>query len=154
MISLLCDSHRWRCCAYEYVVRFCTYHVCVRGMYAVTKMYTAATQRQQYNVSLVSSSCNVLVVTVYVCLVGAQQEIEPRQNFHGQRNNRTHIVGPYTRYTKNTAVAKVAAHTYHWNAHVSLLECPCFPFSTCIALGYQANRIPKGSLVPYQVFII
>ena len=43
----------------------------------------------------------------YVRMAGAQQqEIEPRQRQHVQRNNQTHIVGPHTRYTKHTAAAK------------------------------------------------
>ena len=58
------------------------------------------------------------VVTLYVTVVGARQEIEPRQHFHVQCINQTHMVGPHTRYSKHTAVAKAVAHTYNWDVYV------------------------------------
>ena len=54
----------------------------------------------------------VPAVTVYVSVVGAQQEIEPRQHFHVQRNNHAHVVGPHTRYTQHTVVVKAVAPLY------------------------------------------
>ena len=54
----------------------------------------------------------VPVVTVYACVVGSQHEIAPRQHFHVQCKDQTHVVGSQTRYTKHTAAAKAAAHTH------------------------------------------
>ena len=66
----------------------------------------------------------VPVVTMYVRVAGAQQEVEPRQHVHVQWRQ-THNVGPHTRDTKHTAVAKAVAHTYHGDAYV-----PTFGFAT------------------------
>ena len=86
--------------------------------------------RQQYNSSSAMAAvfhalACVPVVTPCVCVVGAQQEIEPRRYFHVQLDNQAHIVEPNTRYTKHTARAKAIAggsfHTRfisHWNACV------------------------------------
>ena len=50
-----------------------------------------------------------------MCVVGKQQEIEPRQHVHVQCTDQAHIVGLRTRYTKKTAAAKAVARTYQWN---------------------------------------
>ena len=85
----------------------------------------------------VLSYCLVPVVVVYVCVIGAQREIEPRQPFHIQCTNQSHIIQPHTKYTKHTAAAKSAFHTYHWNACVP-------PFRPATPPGYQSNPVPKG----------
>ena len=85
----------------------------------------------------------VPVVTVYVCVVGAQQEIEPRQHFHAQCNDQTRIVGPHTRYAKLTA----AAEAVHKVAHTVSLERLCSVFSLSDLRrprDIKANPIPKG----------
>ena len=92
-------------------VRFGVYQlVYVRGVFRhKIRTYAGSEQQQRYNCrNSVSSSCLVPLVTV--CVVGAQQEIEPRQQSHDQCNNHTHMVIPHTRYTKHTAVAKVVVH--------------------------------------------
>ena len=82
----------------------------------------------------------VPVVTVYVSVVGAQQDIETRRYLHVQCNNQTHIVGPHTRYMKHAAVAKAVARTCHRKAcvHHDILATPP---------GFQLNPIPKKKLV-------
>ena len=81
----------------------------------------------------------VPVVTVYVCVVGVQQEREPRQYFHVQCNNQTHIIGPHIRYANHIAVAK-ADHTYYKNGGV-------LHFGLGMPPGYQVNPIPTGGVV-------
>ena len=92
-------------------MRFGVYQLAyVRGVFRhKIRTYAGSEQQQRYNCrNSVSSSCLVPLVTV--CVVGAQQEIEPRQQSHDQCNNHTHMVIPHTRYTKHTAVAKVVVH--------------------------------------------
>ena len=118
--KLLCDSHRQCFCViyqvYD-VFAFCMYQVCVRGVCAVTKSKpksvrrssTAAAQPQEPYLKLLPL-CQQLRC---ICVVGGQQEIEPRQQqFHVQCDNQTHIVGPHTRHTKHTAVAKAVARVW------------------------------------------
>ena len=64
----------------------------------------------------VASSRFVPVVPVFVCVAGAQQEIEPFSR-PLPRPKQTSSEPP-TRYTKAyyTAAAKAVAHTYHWKA--------------------------------------
>ena len=96
----------------------CTRYVCVECVLSQNQ-YTAAAKQQQYNDSRVSRSC--------VCA-----------SSHGEC-----IVGPHTRYTKHTAVAKTVAHTYHWDACIHLSRLAALP-------GYQVNPVPKGDLVQRQ----
>lgn len=57
-------------------------------------------------------------VTVYVRVVGAQQETEPRQNVRIKCNNRTHTVGLGTSNTKHIAGAKAGLHIFKY-IHIS-----------------------------------
>ena len=128
---------------------FCMYQVCLRELYVLPhNQYTAAAQ-QQYNGSRASRSslCASMSRCMCVCVVGAQQEIEPRQHCHIQCNNRKQFVGPHTRYTKHTAIAKSVAHTYHWNAcvhHVILTTPP----------GISSRPHPGGEPCTYTVYRI
>ena len=113
-------------------------------MNAVCRSTAAAVQRQP---CFKASLAFVPVVTVYVCVVDAQQGIEPRQHFHVQCNkSNTHRrVSYHTRYTKHTAGAKAVSYvipgTYHWNACVH-------HFRLATPLGkYEVNLVSKGSLV-------
>ena len=133
VISLLCDSHRRCFCVYVYV-RFCM-HLDAWSVLPQNQ-YTAAARQQQYNASHVQAFAFVQYSRC-MCVVDEQQDTKPRQHFLVQCNNQTHTVGPQTRYTKHTAVAKAVAHTYHGNAHVP-------PFRHATPPGYQGNPIPEG----------
>ena len=97
-------------------------------------------------------------ITVSVCVVGAQQGIEPRQLFRVRRNYRTHVVGPSTRYVKHTRYIRIKnmPQGTHRSMHqdqthitrYTSLERLCSPRSTCDAPGISSQKpIPKGSLV-------
>ena len=73
---------------------------------SVCKSITAAAQQQRPCFKLLP--CFVPVVAVYACLVGVQQEIEPRrQQLHVHCNNQTHLVGSHTRYV-HEAISTIA----------------------------------------------
>ena len=101
---------------------FCAsvWHRYVRGMCAAARI-----QQQDSRAAGQRQPCFKLFcvcAVAMVCVVGAQQEVEARQHFHVQCTNQTHIVGPHTRYTKHTAVAKAGAHTNRWNALFPLFD--------------------------------
>ena len=81
-------------------------HVCVRGVYVVqTKyVYTGTAPQQQYNCrSSVSSSCLCARDTVYVCVLGARQEIEPGQHYIMNTSNATSNTHGRTSYQVHEA---------------------------------------------------
>ena len=116
--------------------------------------YTAAAaHQQQQHISSNSSTTPAVfqvisfvpVVAAYVCVIGAQQEIEPRQHFHVQRNNQTHNAGPHTVYTKHAAVPKAVPSSSYL---VCIIGMPMFPlFRLAASPGYQANPILKENLI-------
>ena len=111
-------------------VRCCKYQVCLSGMCTVIKSLYSS--KQQYNGSRVSSS-SVCTSSHGVCVCGwCTQEIE-LQHEHVQCNNRTHIVGPHTRYTKHTQHQKQSAY--------SSLALLCSPFSTFDAHGVSSQPL-------------
>ena len=110
--------------------------------------FAAAVRQQRYNGSRVASSC-LCASNHGVCVVGAQEEIEPRRyHFHAQCNNQRHIIGPHTTYRmrrmqqeQNKAVAHIIPGTCRWNACVH-------PFRLARPPRYQVNTIPtrRGTL--------
>ena len=83
----------------------------------------------------------VPVLTVYMCVVGAQQEIEPQQHFHVKCKAQKHIVRPHTTHTKNTVAAKNAA------AHISLvIGMPMFPLFLRRPWDIKSTPSRRGTL--------
>ena len=120
---LLCDRHRRRLCVCTcmllYVPPMYEWSVCCQEQKTTKKsgglwFSKAAAQpcslkiivQQQYRTAAQWQPCFKLSPFcqqshAYVCVVGAQQEIEPRQHFHVQCSDKAHIVGPHTRPTKH-----------------------------------------------------
>ena len=87
-------------CAFLYV---CAWRACCHKVSIQEKHSSSTTAGAVFQV----------VAAVYVCVVGEQQEIEPRKQnkFRVQCNSQTHIVGPHTMHAKHTpASAKAVAH--------------------------------------------
>ena len=109
-------------------------------------------------------------ITVSVCVVGAQQGIEPRQLFRVRRNYRTHVVGPSTRYVKHTRYVRIKnmPQGTHRSMHqdqkhitrYTSLERLCSPRLTCDAPGISSSQKPipkagRGALyVVWRVFFL
>ena len=122
MVSLLCVSYR-RCVWICLCASVCTRYACVQDV--------------QYNASRVSSSClcaNSRGVCVWL--------VHSRQSNHNivasnstikHTSWETCIVGPHTRLTKHTAVAKALAR------HIIETPIACSPFSTCDAHGISSQ---------------
>ena len=68
----------------------------MRGVCAVKKSVYKNSRHSSSTAAAVSQVllAFVPVAAVYACVVGAQQEIEPRQQYHVRCSNQTHIVGP------------------------------------------------------------
>ena len=76
----------------------CTRYVCVTCVLSQNQHCTGKEEAAPSSTTagaVFQTLAFVPVVTVYVCVVGAQQEIEQtQQQFHVQRSYKTHMVGP------------------------------------------------------------
>ena len=120
----------------------------MRGVCAVTKsVYKAVAQQQQCTTQTVFQALAFVPVGHGVCVrvVGAQQEIEPRQRFRIQCNNQTHIVRSHTRYD----IRSIQRSSKSGSSYISW-ERLSSPFRLETPRGYQVNPthpFPKGNLV-------
>ena len=106
---------------YVLFVRFCMYQMCVRGGYSCHNISIKQHSNNSTTPAVFQALAFVPVVTVYACMVGARQEVEPRQHFHVQLNNQTHVVGSHTRYAKAYSSSKNSSST------VRAIGTPMFP---------------------------
>ena len=123
-------------------VRFCTYQICVRGVYAVTISVhgssTAAVQHQPCSSSCLCASSH----GVYVGGWCPDCRISNHDNIYILTSNATtkHIVGPHTRHTKHTAVATAVA--------LRIVVTPMFPLIDYSSDAPDISSQPRSAREP------